>query len=198
MELGSVFEKIKEQEFYQQLQGAYNQLPSEQQGYLKWGATAAGFFLLFALIFSIMKSANGSRTEYYEKQELARIITDASDELRRLKGQSSGMSAGGEQNWKSILGARVAAQGVPVEALEIVKETIGASQNVIQESLLEIKIKNVPLRPLVQVLSQMEQGNPPMKLKGLQIEAGAEDGKLSAKVNVSGYLAKTEKEAKTK
>jgi hypothetical protein len=198
MELGSVFEKIREQEFYQQIQGAYHQLPSEQQGYVKWGATGLGFLVLFALIFSVIQSANGTKTEYYEKQELARIITEASDELRRLKGQSSGMPANGERNWKAILTARITAQGVPPEALEITKESAGVSQNVIQESVLEIKLKNIPLRPLVQILSQMEQGSPPIKLKGLQIETGAEDGKLSAKVNLSGYLAKAEKEAKTK
>jgi hypothetical protein len=33
-----------------------------------------------------------------------------------------------------------------------------------------------------------------MKLKGIAIESGAEEGKLSAKINVSGYLAKKEQD----
>ncbi len=194
MDAGSVLEKIKEQEFYQQLQAAYHQLSSEQQGYVKWGATGLGFLALFFLIFSMINSANGARDEYFEHQELARVVSDASDELRRLKGQSSGIAPSGDQNWKSILTSRVTAQGVPAESLEIVKESPGASQNVLQESLLELKLKNIPLRPLVQILAQMEQGNPPMKLKGIAIESGAEEGKLSAKINVSGYLAKKEQD----
>jgi len=198
MEMGSVFEKIKEQEFYQQVQGAYQQLPSEQQSYVKWGAAGAGFLLLFYFIFSVIHSANSTRAEYYEKQELARIVTDASDELRRLKGQSMGMSQTTEQNWKAILTNLVTAQGIPAESLEVMKEAPGASQNVIQESLLEIKIKNAALRSLVQILAQMDHGNPPMKLKGLLIESGPEDGKLTAKINLSGYIAKSEKDGKSK
>ncbi|MBU6154020.1 MAG: type II secretion system protein M [Bdellovibrionales bacterium] len=194
MDAGTFLEKIKEQEFYQQLQSAYQQLSSEQQGYVKWGAAGAGFLVLFFLIFSMIQAANGTKNEYYEHQELARIVTDASDELRRLKGQSSGMAPAGEQNWKSILMARVTSQGIPAESLEILKESAGATQSVLQESVLEIKLKNVPLRPLVQILTQMEQGSPPMKLKGLLIETASEDGKLTAKISVSGYLAKQEKD----
>jgi hypothetical protein len=195
MEIGSAIERLKEQEFYQQIQGAYQQLSPEQQLYLRWGASAAGLIAVLLIVFSVSKSANTTREEYYEKQELARVITDANDELRRLRGQSSGFSQNAEQDWKSILASKISAQGLPAESLEIMKDSPGASQSIVQESLLEIKLKNIPLRPLVQILSQMEQGSPPMKLKGLMIETGAEDGKLSAKVNVSGYLAKSDKEA---
>jgi hypothetical protein len=195
MDAGSVLEKIKEQEFYQQLQASYQQLSAEQQTQLKWGSAGIGFLVLFWLIFSVIKASNGAREEYYEKQEMARVINDASDEIRRLKGQSSGIVSSGGKDWKSIIEQRGTSIGIPRESLEVTKEGAGASLNVIQESLLELKLKNVQLRPLVQFLTQIEQGSPPMKLKGLQIETGAEEGKLSARVNLSGYLAKPEKEA---
>jgi len=198
MEMSSVLEKIKEQEFYQQIQTAYQQLPTEQQNYVKWGSATAGFLILFYLIYSVIQNAGSTRTEYYEKMELTRIISDANDELRRLRGQNSGMSQTNGQNWKAILTGMITAQGLPAESLEVSKEAAQPSQTLIQETLLELKIKNAPLRSLVPILSQMERGNPPMKLKGLQIETGAEEGKLTAKINVSGYLAKPEKEGKTK
>jgi hypothetical protein len=67
----------------------------------------------------------------------------------------------------------------------------------IQESLLEVKMKNIPLRSLTQVVFQMEHGSPPMKLKGMIVEAG-NDGLLNVKLNLSGYLAKPEKGEKSK
>lgn len=198
MDFSGMLDKIREQEWYQQIQGAYQQLPAEQQTYVKWGTLGGGTLLLLALIATMAGSAGTLRREYHDKQELVRLVTDASEELRRLRGQSSAMTtAGGEQNWKSILESMVSAQGLPPEALEIIQEAPGASQNLIQETLIEFRIKSVPIRPLVQILTQIHQGTPPMKLKGLLIESdsasGQATGQLNAKLNISGYLAKGEK-----
>jgi hypothetical protein len=145
----------------------------------------------------LFRSAGNARSEYFEKQELARVISDANDELRRLKGQNTSMAQGSEQNWKAIFSNLAGSLGIPSENVEILKEQAGKAQNVIQETLLEIRIKSAPLPSLVQLLSQIERGNPPMKLKGLKIEPATE-GQLSAKLNLSGYLAKSEKGEKSK
>ena len=193
----SVFDKIKEQEWYQQIQGSFQALSPEQQNQVRWGGVIAGFVAAGFILFSVTHSASNARTEYFEKQELARVITDANDELRRLKGQNTSMAQGSEQNWKAILSNLAGSQGIPSENVEILKEQAGKSQNVIQETLLEIRIKTAPLSSLVQLLSQIEHGNPPMKLKGLKIEPVSE-GQLAAKLNLSGYLAKSEKGEKSK
>ena len=78
-------------------------------------------------------------------------------------------------------------------AIEILKEAPGAAKNVIQETLLEVQVKGVTVRPLVQILFQLEHSQPPMKLKGISIESGASDGQLNAKLNLSAYMAKGEK-----
>ena len=194
MALSGILEKMKEQEWYQQLQAAYQQLPAEQQNYVKWGAIGGGALLLLVLTISMARSSGALRREYHEKQELVRLVSDASDELRRLRGQSASMtSTGGEQNWKTILGSLTASQGLPADSLEILQESPGSSENLIQETLLEFRLKGIPLRSLVQILSQIHQGTPPMKLKGLLIESDTSTGQLTAKLNVSGYLAKGEK-----
>jgi hypothetical protein len=69
---------------------------------------------------------------------------------------------------------------------------------VIQESLLEVKLKGLQVRQLVPFLYQIEHGTPPMKLKGLVVEPSSEEGLLNAKVNVSGYMAKPDKGEKSK
>ncbi len=198
MEMTAALDKLKEQEWYQQIQSSYQQLTPEQQNGVKWGSVIAGFLAVFYLAFSMILSANSIKKEFYEKQELARVISDATEELRRLKGQSMGMTQSTEQNWKVILTGMLGSQGIPPDSLEIMKETPGAAQNAIHETLLEIKIKGISLRPLIQVLGQLEHSSPPIKLKGMTIESGGTEGVLNAKLNLSGYLARPEKGEKSK
>ena len=185
--------QMKEQEWYQQVQSTYQQLSPEQQSYLKWGSLGGGALLGMYLTISVVSSSNSLKDEYFQKQDLAQSLTQASDEIRRLKGQNMGFSGGTAVSWRSTIQSLVAAQGLQPDAVEILKEAPGASQNVIQETLLEVQVKGLTVRPLVQLLFQMEHAQPPMKLKGISVESGAGDGLLNAKLNLSGYLAKVEK-----
>ena len=196
-DMSATLDKIKEQEWYQQIQGAFQQLSPEQQNQLRWGGVIAGFLVSIWVIYSVTASAGSARNGYYEKQELARVITDANDELRRLKGQNSAMAQGQEQNWKTLISNLAGSQGIPADHIEVSKEQPGKTRNSIQETLLEVQVKSAALSSLVQMLAQIERGNPPMKLKGLRIEPATE-GQLNAKLNLSGYLGKTEKGEKSK
>ena len=191
-------DKIKEQQWFQQAQNSYEQLSQEQQSYVKWGSLAAGVGLLLYLTFSTIQSANSVKNEYFEKQELSHLITNANDEIKRLKGKNAEFSQITTQSWKAAIQAMATAQGINPQAIEIVQEAPGPAQDVIQETLLQIQIKGIPLRPLIQVLYQMEHGSPPMKLKGMIIESGTTDAVLDAKLNLSGYMAKPDKGEKTK
>ena len=189
-------EKIKEQEWYQQAQNSYEQLPPEQQNYVKWGGLSLGLLIFGYISFSSLQSANSLKEEYFDKQSVVQLVNQAGDEIRRLKGQNSGLNQGAPQPWKSTLQGLASSQGLAPEAVEVLKESPGVSQNVIQETLLEVQIKGVALHPLIQMLYQMEHGTPPMKIKGLQIETNAADGTLNAKLNLSGFATKPEKEKK--
>jgi hypothetical protein len=194
----SFMDKLKEQEWFQQLSQSYQQLPPDQQNYVKWGSMGGGALLLLYFIFSTVGSANQVKNDYFEKQDLARVLNHANDEIRRLKGQNSGISSGGAQNWASILQGLAGNTGLQGNSVEILKESPGATQGTIQETLLEVKVKGATLRPLVQMLYQVEHGSPPMKLKGLVIEPNDADGTMNAKLNLSGYLAKADKSEKSK
>jgi hypothetical protein len=157
----------------------------------------AGVMVSAIVIYSVTGAASRARNEFYEKQELARVISDANDELRRLRGQNAMTVQGSDQNWKTILSGLAGSRGIPPENLEILKEQAGKAQSTIQETLLEVRLKAVPLPSLVQFLTQIERGTPPMKLKGLVVEPTAE-GPLTARLNLSGYLSKSEKGEKSK
>ncbi|MBC7396930.1 MAG: type II secretion system protein M [Bdellovibrionales bacterium] len=192
MSFAAQLDKVKEQEWFQQLKSSYDQLSPEQQSYAKWGSLLLGSIVFMFVTISTIQSANTAKGEYFEKQELVRIVSQATDEIRRLKGQNAGFVQAGVQNWKSILQSAASQQGMAAEAVEITKESPGASQNVIQETLLEVQVKGASVRPLTQFLVQLERGNPPIKLKGMKIET-AGDGSLNAHLNLSGYLSKPEK-----
>lgn len=191
--LSNFGEKLKEQEWYQQIQSSYQQLSPEQQTYVKWGGTATAVILFFYFTFSILSGANSIKNEYFEKQDLLQLVNQAGDEIRRLKGQNAGISQAGAQNWKGIVESWASAQGLQPDAVEIIKESPGASQNIIQETLIEVQVKGISLRPLVQMLYQIEHGTPPVKLKGLQVDAESTDGLLTVKMNLSGFMPKPEK-----
>jgi type II secretory pathway component PulM len=198
MAMGGMLDRMKEQEWFQQLNAAWGQLPPEQQQMARIGGTVAGFLISAYLMFTTYDSAHTAKEEYYQKEELTRILTQANDELRRLKGQNTGIPQGSAQTWSSVFQGLATLQGLPATAVEILKESPGATQGVIQESLLEVKIKGLQVRQLVPMLYQIEHGSPPMKLKGLIVEPSTEEGVLNAKVNVSGYMAKPEKGDKAK
>lgn len=186
-------DQMKEQEWYQQIQSSYQQLSPEQQSYVKWGSILATVAVFFSFTLKIMKESNTIKGEYFQKQELVQMLNQGSDEVRRLKGQSSGFGQSGQSNWKNILQNLVSSHGLQPDSIEILKEAPGAAKNVIQETLLEVQVKGVTVRPLVQILFQLEHSQPPMKLKGMSIESGASDGQLNAKLNLSAYMAKGEK-----
>lgn len=186
-------QSMKEQEWYQQIQSTYQQLSPEQQNYVKWGSVITSVIVSCYFTWNIVQSSNTIKTEYFQKQDLVQSLNQGSEEIRRLKGQSMGFSQSAPSSWRATIQSLVAGQGLQPDAVEILKEAPGISQNVIQETLLEVQVKGITVRPLVQLLYQMEHAQPPMKLKGMNIESGATEGLLNAKLNLSGYLAKGEK-----
>lgn len=190
--LSNMMDRVQEQEWFQQLSNTYQQLSPEQQNAVKFGSIGGIFLLLVFLIYSASSSANSVKTEYFEKQELLTLVNQAGDELRRLKGQNSGFSGAAQQSWKDVLQTIASGQGLQPEALQVTKESAGTSQTMIQETLIEATLQGVQIRPLVQILYQIEHNSPPMKLKGMQVEPGAE-GLLNAKLLLSGYMPKGDK-----
>lgn len=183
----SAIESFKDSNTYQTLNNQYQQLSPEQQKAVRWGGVGLSVFLLFYFIFSATEAANSVKNEYFEKQELLSLVNRAGDEIRRLKGQNANLAMPADLNWSTVLTNVVTGQGLPADALQIAKESPGVSQSMIQETLIEAEIKGIFIRPLVQLLYQIEHNSPPMKLKGLQIEPAA-DGQLNARLVLSGFM----------
>lgn len=183
-------DKIKDSEVYTQIQNQYQQLPPEQQKIVKVGGISVIGILFLFYSYTIFTNANRARSEYFDQQELLMLVNQAGDEIRRLKGQNAGLSQSGTQNWKQHIASLAGAQGVPPANVEVSKETPGATKEILQETLLDVQIKGIQLRPLVQMLYQVEHGSIPMKLRSLAINSESSDGTLVAKLSVSGFSVK--------
>jgi type II secretory pathway component PulM len=186
-------EKLRDQEWFQQLQASYDQLPPEQQKYVKWGSLGGAVIVFLYFAVGTLTSANSLKSEYFEKQDLLQVVNQSGDEMRRLKGQNSSFTANAApQTWKAVLESIATNQGLTPDAIEVTKETPGPAQSVIQETFLEVQVKNVPVRALEQMIYQIEHNTPPMKLKGMSTDTGA-DGNLTATLTISGFMPKPEK-----
>lgn len=194
--LDQFFENIKNQEWYQQAQGIYQQLPSEQQSAVKigfWGITTLGV-LYFS--WNVVSQASSLKTEYFEKSELYQVVSQATDELRRLKGQNASMNSGMNQDWRTVFASLGSMQGMSPDQTTIVSETKGPAIGVLQESLLEVQAKGLLIRPLTQFLVQIEKTNPPMKIRKMVVDSVLNEGKINAQIFVSGFTAAPTKDTK--
>ncbi len=202
--LDQFLDQIKEQEWFQQIQTAYLELPEDQQKVVKWGGWGASFALLFYFSYGFVKESAQIKSEYYEKQELVSLLTQAADELSRLRGQSRAMSAPGSEgafSWKSTLESILALNSIPASNLELLSEkksSAGAAKKGVEvtETDLEFKISGLTSRNIVPVLYQLEHSIPPIKLSKLNIQhANVETGgqSLNLLIQAKGFQPKSEK-----
>jgi hypothetical protein len=189
-EWNQFLEKIKDQEWYQQIQSQFQQLPPDQQQMVKWGSVALSGLLGLWMAFSFSSSAGEAKADYYEKQDLLQVINQAGDELKRMKGQNTNIGQSPNKDWKPFFTTVASNVGLAPENIEVLKESPGPLKGIIQETLLEISIKGIAIRPLVQMIYQMEHGPTPIKLRYLQITAPYGSSALSARLAMSGFGAK--------
>lgn len=189
LSLTNLVNSIKDQEGYQQLVGLYQQLSTDQQKILKISVLSLTTVGLLYVTGSLVSQSYSLKNEYAEKYALYNTLTQASDEIRRLKGQNNSMNQGGAQDWGSALSGLSSMQGFSPEQTQVVSNTQGPTKGTLQESILQFQIKDAQVRPLTQLLVQMERASPPLKLKRLTIDSRPHEGKLEAQIFASGFMA---------
>lgn len=187
-----VSESIRSQSWYQQAESSFQQLPPNQQNWIKQGSIATLLGSLIYFSWTLISGAHTMKRNYFAEQELLQIVNQAGEELRRLRGQNSGFSGANNQSYKEIFAGLITAQGLPVDRAEVLKESPGTGQGNLQETLVDVNIKEIAIRPLVQLLFQVEHGNPPMKIRQLEIQNEKAEGVMNVKLAVSGFAPKKE------
>ncbi len=190
----ALLDTIAEQAWFQQLRAKWDELDAQSRTGLQWAAGVAGVLLVSWAFAGTAWKIHSLKAEVSEKDELIRMIQNATDELAELKDQipAAGAAAtGSSQPLKDYLTTVAAGSGVPAAALGLDNEKSGSVRDGSKETLAQVTLKKINLRQLVRFLFQMENGSRPIKLRNLSIETHSDQsGYLDATLQVSTFTLK--------
>lgn len=192
--LQKFLDKLQEQVWFQQLRAKWDELDAQSRTNLR-GAGAFGGALLVVWAFAgTAWKVHSLKNDIAEKDELIRMIQNATDELAELKDQipaAGASSAGTSQPLKDYLTTVAAGSGVPAASVGLENEKSGSERDGTRETLAQVTIKKINLRQLVRFLFQLENGSRPAKLRNLSIETHTDQsGYLDATLQVSTFTLK--------
>jgi hypothetical protein len=188
--LGSVSEKLNEQEWFQQLKAKWDELDPASKGYLKAGGLGGGILLLLIIVISSIWSVHSLKSELQEKQELLSMIQSANEELRALRETTSNVPAGGAAGgtWQSHFESVAGAAGIDKAAMTIGPEKPGSSSDTTKEALYDVALKHVSIKQVVRFAHALESGARPVKLRNMTIDTQSDkEGYMDATLNLSGF-----------
>ena len=194
LKLESILDKIAEQVWFQQLRAKWDELDAQSRMGLQWAAGVAGALLVVWLFAGTAWKVHSLKSEIADKDELIRMIQNATDELAELKEQipaAGATSTASSQPLKDYLTTVAAGSGVPASSLGLDNEKSGSVRDGSKETLAQVTLKKINLRQLVRFLFQMENGSRPVKLRNLSIETHTDQsGYLDATLQVSTFTLK--------
>ncbi len=188
-----ISEKLNDQVWFQQLRSKWEELDPRHRFYAQIG----GAVLLLLVVVGWMGMAYWNvyslKRELAEKQDLLHMVQSANDEMRRLR--ETGGSRGGGMNdgvpWPEYLTSAATNAGIDASKISVTNEKPAPSTSEIQETLMDIQLKQINIRQIMRFTYQLETGGRPLKVRNLAIDTGGEDtGWLNATLSVSGFTAK--------
>jgi hypothetical protein len=186
-------EWLNEQQWYQQIWGKWDELDPQSKTYVKFAlAILAGISVLFMMVSSVWK-VHSLKAELEEKINLVSFIQSSNDEIRSLKETTPGIppSSGKDDAadpWLSYFETVATAAGIEAGSLKIQSEKSGQTTDYSKESLIELDVKHINIRQLVHVVTGLESGRRPVKLRNLQVKAQDDlTGYLDATLALSSF-----------
>jgi len=170
----------------------YDRLSARERRLVTIGASAAGVFLLFLIVFSFTSSANGYRKRTRDKlaklqevQSLAVSYREAEQERQAAENQLTS----NEVRLISYIEERATQAGLGVPSMNP-KGFVGIGDGRIEESVVDLTLTDINLRQLVDFLRTVETGPGVVKVKSLRIEPRLASDALTAWTTVATYRMK--------
>jgi hypothetical protein len=182
---------LGEQEWFKQLKAKWEELDPQSRTYVKAGAAFGSVLLTLILLLSAVWSVHSLKNELAEKQELLTHIQNGYEELRRLREESSGLSAGGGGGagpWPAYIETVGTNAGVDKSAYSLSPEKSGATSDQAKETLIDLSLKHVSIKQIVRFAFGLENGSRPVKLRNLAIDTNADpEGYMDATLSISAF-----------
>ncbi len=189
-----LLDQISEQAWVQQLKLKWEELDHQSQTYVK--IASISILCLFLGIYTIKSlwNVHTLKKELAEKTDLLNLIQSASEERKRLEEIIPGNGTRENEpttSWASYFESVATKSGIEKTNLTIDAEKQGASTEVSKEALIDLNLKHVNIKQVMQYTFQIETGGRPVKLRSLKIITNPDfTGYMDSVLSVSAFTLK--------
>lgn len=180
-------EKLKQQEWAQDLQGRWSALDPTLQRNILIGALGGGLIAAVLAMIMLQSAVYSVRSEVRENEELTEFVQKSSEESRRMKGSGSFAGGSNTQTAQEFVSQQLAPELKQPDAVAVIEKRALPPSGQLQETLVRLKIENLSLRGLVILSNSLERPSIPLKLRAIDVESNAEKTALQVKVAVSEF-----------
>ena len=196
--LARLGEQLNEQQWYQELRSKWEELDPQSKVYLKVAGIGGAAIAFLAMVVSSLVSVSSLKSDFNDRNELLATIRNATDEIRTLKRANQGPqgSNAAEIKWGPYFTAKALSNGIDGSRVVVSPEKPGNAGGTTTESMFSLELNRVNIKQAVQYAFALEGGPEPVKVKNLRIQTVGDEGWLNAKLEVSAFALKKEKEGK--
>jgi hypothetical protein len=182
-------DSIKEQVWFQQIKGKYEELDPQSRTYLLLGSVGGGSLIVFLVLLYSLFSVHGLKTDLSEKNELLGSLQGWNDEIRKLReiNQGAGSAPAPTGTWADYLKSSAVTQGIDEANFAVGSQKSGANTEIAKEDEIEVAIKHSPIKSIVLYAHTLEAGTRPVKVRSLAISNKDAAGLADATYVLSAY-----------
>lgn len=179
---------LREQGWYQQARGKWDELDPQNRLYIQIALAAAVFGTLLLLLLSAQFSVRSLGREVAEKRDLLTLLQSSSEELRKLRDARGMMDAAPAGPWPAYFQSLAGPAGLDAAAITVSAEKAGTKTDLATEALIDLSLKKVSVRQVVKLAYGIENGPRPVKIRQLLIDTKADpEGYMDATLSVSAF-----------
>jgi hypothetical protein len=180
-------EKLKQQEWAQDIQGRWAALdPSMQRG-LMIGFLGGGLLIAVVSVVMIQSSVFTVRSEVRENEELTDFIQKASEERRRMKGSGAFAADANGQGAQEFLAQQLASELLRPDSITVQEKRAMPPNGQLQETLVKLSIDGLSLRGFVMLTNALERPSIPLKLRALDAKQNEDKSALQVSLALSEF-----------
>ncbi len=185
--MSALIEKIKSQEWYQQIQTGWEQLRPEQRRIVTWSTIFIGLGGGSFYAYQQHQIVSQLESEFQEKTQLISILDQGNAELQKLRQVTGGINPGGAPDFRGLLQSMASQQNILPESFTFLEDNAPKTHGAVQEIPIKIQIVDVSLRSLIQWLGMVETQPAPLKVRGLKISKNAQSQLISAQISLTAF-----------
>lgn len=189
--LSQIGSKITETSLYQQLRAKWDELDPQVRSIVTAASVGLGGLVILLFIGTVASDVGTLRQNTYTKMELVTLLRSANVEMSRLKAITGGSAmADAKIDWNGYFTGLAGQNGLDPANLKVGAEKPAKGTATADESLLDLELKHVSIKQLLQFAVAVDQGHLPVRLRNLKITTESPEGYLDSTLSVSGFKPK--------